>query len=73
MDHYSSQADVVDDVQRAGVVHVEEKNMDDTLFPEGGWQAWITIVGAYVDHTRLMAAILLQYDNRFLVQFATFG
>jgi len=48
MSRRSSQPDVVNDVQHVGVVHTDEKNMDDTLFPEGGWQAWRTIVGAFL-------------------------
>ena len=74
MAQYSSQAEVVDDVQHAGAVDsdTDEKTIDDPPFPEGGWQAWRTIAGAYVDHARVDIDTLT-CDSRFLVQFATFG
>ena len=47
----SQKTDVISIVQHSKVevdTHADEKAKDD--FPEGGWQAWMTITGGYVTY-----------------------
>jgi intracellular septation protein A len=73
MSQRTTQADVVEIAQLSSDGHVDEdKTGDDIHFPEGGWQAWMTIAGAYVNGVNIYTFITMQ-ANRFWVQFATFG
>lgn len=59
MTHRTGQAEVVEKVQHSGNLHTDdEKNKEDPVFPEGGWQAWMTIGGAYVGHAYLLTSSL---------------
>lgn len=52
----TSRSKTVEILQRSDCLNIDDeeiRDLDNMLFPEGGWQAWMTIVGAYVNRTYL--------------------